>query len=161
MNVNTGWQDLLWPLLVKFEGFREKPYQDQGGTWTIGYGSTFDLSGKPVSPNTPAVDRDMARKLAQKAVDAAYETVCALIGPDLTPGQMAALVDFVYNEGRGRLLSSTLRKKALVNDMAGAAAEFPKWNLVGGKVSSWQVKRRAAEVALWLQGVPPVVPAAA
>ena len=36
--------------VAKFEGFRSRPYQDAGGTWTIGFGHT-----KGVSKNTPPI----------------------------------------------------------------------------------------------------------
>ena len=41
--------------VAKFEGFRSSPYQDSGGTWTIGFGHT-----KGVTKHTPPISYDDA-----------------------------------------------------------------------------------------------------
>jgi len=55
------------------------------------------------------------------------------------------LVDFTYNLGAGKLASSTLLIKLNAGDYAGAAREFDKWVMAGGKPLPGLVKRRAAE----------------
>lgn len=68
----------------------------------------------------------------------------------VSANQLGALVSFAYNLGIGALAKSTLLKKHLAGDYTGAAREFPKWKFGGGRVLPGLVKRRAAEVALYL-----------
>lgn len=72
------------------------------------------------------------------------------LGGKMTQGQFDALVSFAFNLGIGALAKSTLLKKHLAGDYAGAAREFAKWKFGGGRVLPGLVKRRAAEVALYL-----------
>jgi len=71
------------------------------------------------------------------------------LGGKMTQGQFDALVSFAFNLGIGALAKSTLLKKHLVGDYAGAAREFAKWKFGGGKVLAGLVKRRAAEARLY------------
>lgn len=68
----------------------------------------------------------------------------------MSQGQFDAMVSFAFNCGEAALRSSTLLKKHLVGDYAGAAKEFARWNRGGGKVLPGLVKRRAAEAALYM-----------
>lgn len=66
-------------------------------------------------------------------------------------GAASALASFTYNLGEGNLSKSTLLKKLNAKDYKGAAAEFPKWNKAGGRVLAGLVKRRKAEMELFLK----------
>ncbi len=68
----------------------------------------------------------------------------------VTQAQFDAMVGFAFNCGEAALKSSTLLKKHLAGDHAGAAKEFARWNKGGGKVLPGLVKRRAAEAALYM-----------
>lgn len=68
--------------------------------------------------------------------------------PTLTGAAHAAIADFAYNLGIGRLRASTLRKRINAGDTAGAVAELKKWTRGGGRVLPGLVARRAAESAL-------------
>lgn len=68
----------------------------------------------------------------------------------MSQGQFDAMVSFAFNCGEAALRSSTLLKKHLSRDYAGAAKEFARWNKAGGKVLPGLVKRRAAEAALYM-----------
>jgi lysozyme len=72
------------------------------------------------------------------------------MGGRMSQGQFDAMVSFAFNCGEAALRSSTLLKKHLVGDYAGAAKEFARWNRGGGKVLPGLVKRRAAEAALYM-----------
>lgn len=61
-----------------------------------------------------------------------------------------AIVDFAYNLGVGRLQTSTLRRKLNAHDWEGAREQLSLWVRGGGKVLPGLVKRRAAEIALFL-----------
>jgi lysozyme len=62
-----------------------------------------------------------------------------------------ALASFAFNVGLGNLQASTLRQKHNRGDYDGAADEFKKWNLAGGKVLPGLVTRRNDERALYLK----------
>jgi lysozyme len=67
----------------------------------------------------------------------------------LTQGQFDALVSFSFNVGLGTLQRSTLRQKVLKGNMDGAAEEFLKYTIGGGKVLKGLVTRRNDERALF------------
>ena len=65
-------------------------------------------------------------------------------------GRLAAIVDFTFNLGAGRLQASTLRRRVNVRDWSSSAIELRRWVYGGGKVLPGLVIRREAEVALVL-----------
>jgi lysozyme len=69
-----------------------------------------------------------------------------------TQGQFDALTDFVFNLGEEAFSRSTLLRKHQLGNYAGAALEFPKWVHCGKEVLPGLVKRRAAEMHLYLSG---------
>lgn len=131
-----------------FEGFSTTPYRCPAGVWTIGFGSTRDADGNPVTASTPPVTKDQARKLMERDMHAALVAVRTSVHTPLTRFEEGALADFVYNVGVGNFRASTLLRKLNAGDHAGALAELPKWNLAGGKVLAGLVRRRAAEKAM-------------
>jgi lysozyme len=66
-------------------------------------------------------------------------------------GSFDALVSISFNFGLGNLQRSTIRMKANRGDWEGAAEAFRAWTKGGGKVLPGLVKRREAEIALFLQ----------
>jgi lysozyme len=65
-------------------------------------------------------------------------------------GAFDALVSISFNFGLGNLQRSTIRMKANRGDWEGAAAAFRMWSKGGGKVLPGLVRRREAEIALFL-----------
>jgi lysozyme len=63
-------------------------------------------------------------------------------------GRLAAIVDFTFNLGAGRLQTSTLRRRINQRDWPSAAQELRRWVYGGGKVLPGLVARREAEAAL-------------
>ena len=63
-------------------------------------------------------------------------------------GRLAAIVDFTFNLGAGRLQTSTLRRRINQRDWTSAASELRRWVYGGGKVLPGLVARREAEAAL-------------
>lgn len=137
-------------LAEPFEGFVAHPYLDPAKVWTIGFGSTRDVSGKPVTAHTSNVTVDQARTLAMRDMRAALQAVDANVTVPLTDDEEAALTDFVYNLGVGNFAHSTLLRKLNAGDYAGAALEFAKWDMAGGRVLAGLSRRRAAEKALFV-----------
>jgi lysozyme len=73
-----------------------------------------------------------------------------LISVPLKQNQFDALVSFSFNLGLGTLQRSTLRQKVNRGDFEGAADEFMKYTMAGGKVFKGLVIRRTDERNLFL-----------
>ena len=139
-------------LAKRFEGFhrvaradpgRAQPYICPAGYWTIGYGHLCDRKHPPITEAEAEVY--LARDL-QSAL-AATLRYCPVLVTE-SGGRLAAIVDFTFNLGAGRLQTSTLRRRINQRDWAAAATELRRWVYGGGKVLPGLVARRAAECAL-------------
>ncbi len=130
-------------LIKRFEGLRLTAYKCPADVPTIGYGST----GPHVRMGMTITEAE-AEALLLEDLDR-FERGVAKMTPTATPGQFSALVSFAFNLGLGALQGSTLMRKHLAGDFAGAAAEFPRWNKAGGRVLAGLTTRRAAEAALY------------
>lgn len=134
--------DALCALIRRFEGLRLHAYRCPAGVLTCGYGST----GLDVRPDTIwTLDQAEARMRADahNALSATFALCPSLSGPPL-----AAIADFTYNLGTGRLRASTLRRRINTGDLPGAQIELMKWVRGGGRILPGLVARRAAEAAL-------------
>jgi lysozyme len=143
-------------LAKRFEGFHRVPRADPGrahpylcpaGFWTIGYGHLCDSKHPPI--NQTDAERYLADDL-QTALSATLR-YCPVLASDTA--RLAAIVDFTFNLGAGRLQTSTLRRRLGQRDWPGAASELRRWVYGGGKVLPGLVTRREAEVALLLRNV--------
>jgi lysozyme len=142
-------------LIKGFEGLKLNAYQDLGGVWTIGYGSTRYANGAPVKKGDKLLNRECADDLLDRTLSDYEDAVNNHVKVALTHGQFNALVDFTYNEGDGALEKSTLLKKLNSGDYEGAAEQFLVWDevTVKGKkaVNEDLVKRRQKERAMFLK----------
>ncbi|WP_435952723.1 lysozyme [Dryocola sp. BD626] len=136
-------------LIKQFEGCRLTAYQDSVGVWTIGYGWTQPVDGRPVSKGM-AITQQKANELLSEGVVQYENGVTSLVSVPVNQNQFDALVDFAYNLGVNALKGSTLLRKLNASDYAGAANEFPKWNKAGGKELAGLTRRREAEKSLFL-----------
>ncbi|MFN4342861.1 MAG: lysozyme [Azonexus sp.] len=143
-------------LAKRFEGFHRVPKADPGrahpyicpaGYWTIGYGHLCDAKHPPISE--VEADAYLARDL-QTAL-AATLRYCPVLATE-SEGRLAAIVDFTFNLGAGRLQTSTLRRRINQRDWASAACELHRWIYGGGKVLPGLVSRREAEASWLLRG---------
>lgn len=142
-------------LAKRFEGFERVPKNDPGrahayicpaGFWTIGYGHLCDQQHPPITE--AEAEAYLARDL-QTALAATLRH-CPVLATE-PEGRLAAIVDFTFNLGGGRLQTSTLRRRLNQRDWAAAATELRRWVYGGGKVLPGLVARRKAEVALILR----------
>jgi lysozyme len=159
-------------LMHRFEGFRNKPYLCPADIWTIGYGHVLyqDQINLPVikPANNPNVltrkqyrlkpednrvwSKEEINELFRKDV-ATFERGVLRLVPGVVgrQGSFDALVSISYNFGLGNLQRSTIRMRANRGDWEGAADAFRAWTKGGGRVLPGLVKRREAEIALFLQ----------
>ncbi len=136
-------------LAKRFEGFCRVPKNDPGraypyvcpaGYHTIGFGHLC----KPDHP--PITEADAEVYLAQDLMTALAATIryCPVLATE-SESRLAAIVDFTFNLGAGRLQTSTLRRRINQRDWANAAQELRRWVYGGGKVLPGLLKRREAE----------------
>ena len=158
-------------LMHRYEGFRSRPYLCPAHIWTIGYGHVLyqEQIRLPVArtPEKPAkmIRKEMPLKqehnrvwtkteidtLFRNDVETFERGVLRLVpGCIGHQGRFDALVSFAFNAGLGNLQRSTIRMKANREDWEGAAEAFMMWTKGGGKVLPGLVKRREAEVKLFL-----------
>jgi lysozyme len=139
-------------LAKRFEGFRRVPKYDPerahpylcpAGYWTIGYGRLCDGSHPPITEEEAAVYLAEDLRLALNAT----LRYCPVLGTE-PDGRLAAIVDFTFNLGAGRLQMSTLRRRINQRDWQAAATELRRWVYGGGKVLPGLVKRRFDEAVL-------------
>ena len=136
-------------LIKQFEGCKLTAYQDSVGVWTIGYGWTQPVDGKPIRAGM-TIKQETAERLLKTGLVSYESDVSRLVKVGLTQGQFDALVSFTYNLGARSLSTSTLLLKLNAGDYAAAADEFLRWNKAGGKVLNGLTRRREAERALFL-----------
>ena len=141
-------------LAKRFEGFCRAPKSDQNlaypyvcpaGFWTIGYGHLCDAKHPPITME------EGEAYLAADMADALRATLryCPVLAAE-SDGRLAAIVDFTFNLGAGRLQTSTLRRRVNLRDWSSAAAELRRWVYGGGVVLPGLVVRREAEIAIFM-----------
>ena len=139
-------------LAKRFEGFHRVPKNDSGraypyvcpaGYWTIGYGHLCDPRHPPITKTE--AEGYLAHDL-QTAL-AATLRCCPVLATE-REGRLAAVVDFTFNLGAGRLQTSTLRRRINQRDWATAGTELCRWVYGGGRVLPGLVARREAELSL-------------
>lgn len=130
-----------------FEGFRDSPYRCQAGVWTIGYGSTRDINGKPVTASTPGVTDAQARQMAMRDLEKAAALMAADFPKGLPPRWWAVGVLMNNNLGRMSVWGPTLLRHLHAGDWRGAAAQMRHYRNADGKPSLGLRRRRWAEAA--------------
>lgn len=154
----------------RYEGFRSRPYLCPAHIWTIGYGHVLyqDQIRLPVVrvegytgmlrkeyPLKPEDNRVWTKEeidqLFRRDVTTFERGVLRLV-PTVVgrQGSFDALVSFSFNAGLGNLQKSQMRMRANRKDWEGAAESFRQWTKGGGKVLPGLVKRREAEIALFM-----------
>ena len=157
MNVS----DRAIKMIKHHEGVRQKPYRCPAKLWTIGVGHVLypeqgkmkieQRDGFPLKPEDNRTftmeEVDGILKSDLQRFERGVATYCPV---ELTQGQFDALVSFAFNVGLGTLQRSTLRQKVLRGDFEGAAEEFLKYCMAGGKILKGLQTRRIDERAMFL-----------
>ena len=143
------------------EGVRQRPYRCPARLWTVGVGHVIyaeqgrlKLEERDAFPLRPEDDRVFPMEEVNGILAAdllrfeqGVERFCPV---PLTQGMFDGLTSFSFNCGLGTLQRSTLRQKLLRGDKAGAAEEFLKYCMGGGKILKGLQNRRIDERALFL-----------
>lgn len=148
-------------IIKHHEGTRTRAYRCPAKLWTIGVGHVLypeqgklKIEERMAFPLRPEDDRvfPMEEVNGILAADLQHfergvERFCPV---PLTQGMFDGLVSFSFNCGLGTLQRSTLRQKLLRGDKEGAAEEFAKYCMAGGKPLKGLQNRRIDERALFL-----------
>ena len=153
-----------------FEGYRTRPYRCSAAIWTVGWGHAM-YSDQLSLPNVrkegytglirseyQLKEEDNRVWSKDELVDLfkvdinSFERGVLRLSPILANHQSKfdSCVSMAYNAGLGNYQRSTIRMKVNREDWNGAAEAFMSWTKAGGKEVAGLVKRRKAEVALFL-----------
>lgn len=139
MNISKRGIDIL----KKLEGFREKAYQDIGGRWTIGYGSTHR-----VKEGDTITEGEAESRLIGFILKAEW-AIGRLVKVPLTQHQFDALVCFIYNIGIAGFEDSTLLKLLNAGEYNQVPHQLMRWTRVNGVEDKGLINRRKQECDLW------------
>lgn len=154
-------------LMHRFEGCKNRPYLCPAHIWTIGYGHVLYqeqirlpmVAKEGMSRKEYPLRQEDNRVWSKAEIEelfsadvASFERGVLRLIPGVVGRQGAfdALVSFAFNAGLGNLQRSTIRIKANRGDWEGAAEAFMAWTKGGGKELPGLVKRRKAEIDLFL-----------
>ncbi|PIC00894.1 lysozyme [Caulobacter sp. X] len=163
-------------LIKRFEGLHDgdkatavlEPQADPVGLYTVGWGHALFVAGKPVRDRETAYrlwrarwPAGMVRADADALLKADAQAVCDKVvalfpRTPLSDGQLGAMVSLAYNIGVGEVgggpdfADSSVRRKLIAGDVAGAADAFRLWRFAGGRELPGLVARREAERAVFL-----------
>lgn len=132
------------------EGFYPFPYLCPAKVPTIGYGTTRYPNGKKVDLEDPPINKELAEAYLIHDLRKSEESVlrqCPILA--VHEKKLAAIIDFVYNLGAGRLQASTLRRRINQEDWPSAKKELMRWVRGGGRVLRGLVIRREIEARLF------------
>lgn len=129
--------------IKSFEGLRLKAYDDGGGVWTIGYGST-----KGVHKGDEIIE-DEAESMLVWDLNEAEDAVNMYVDVDISQNEFDALVSLVFNIGAGAFNQSTLLRLLNMGDRTGAALQFPRWCKDNGKTVQGLLNRRNKEMEMF------------
>jgi lysozyme len=153
--------DKALQVIKHHEGVRQRVYRCPAKLWTIGVGhvlypaqGAMKIELRDSVPLRPEDDRVFPMEEVDAILSAdlarferGVEQFCPV---SLTQGMFDGLVSFAFNVGLGTLQRSTLRQKLLRGDKEGAADEFLKYCMAGGKILKGLQNRRIDERALFL-----------
>lgn len=117
-------QDLLEELIRQFEGCKLTAYKCPAGVWTIGWGHTAGV--KEGQKWTQAQADVTLMKDAEASLKKAL-TLSPVLA-EASPGQQAAVADFVYNCGEKNYRNSTFRRDVDRLDFQAAKKSILLWN---------------------------------
>lgn len=137
-------------LIKEFEGLRLNAYLDPVGIPTIGYGlTTGALDGVVVRMGMTITEQE-ADEFLRRVVEKFSDDIWTHFKRQPTENQFGAMVSLAYNIGTGAFRKSTALRRFNAGDIEGAAEAMKWFNKAGGRTLRGLVRRRAAEVKLFL-----------
>lgn len=131
-------------LIKSFEGGRLIAYQCPAGVWTIGYGHTGKVSGKPIKEGMKITEAT-ATKLLKSDLARFEKLVRFYPSYEWTQNEFDALVSFAFNIGSiNQLTDYGSRTKEVI------AKKMLLYNKASGKPLAGLTRRRKAEQKLFL-----------
>lgn len=94
-------------LIMKFEGFRAKPYNDAVGNATIGYGTLLhkgNVTEEDKKKYPAGISKEKAKELLIEDVRKMESSLIASVKVSLNQNQFDALMSWTYNVGTGHLV---------------------------------------------------------
>lgn len=145
---------LLWAarFVAKWEGFSPHAYLDTIASppvFTIGYGHTGEIHGRPIR-STDTVTKREARKILAADLRSGAKAVREYVKVSLSVRQRIALISLVFNVGPGVLVGTHLIAALNARHYEAAANRFLEWDHAGGVVVQGLLNRRRAERWLFL-----------
>ena len=135
-------------LIESFEGLSLTSYQDQGGTWTIGYGFTHDPNGNPITAKTTPITQSEASQWLKEIVVPYVDGVLEALTVTVTQNQLDALTSLCYNVGIGAFQTSSIVSKLNANKPV-LSTDFTQYCHVNGVINQGLLNRREKEFALF------------
>jgi len=136
-------------LIKRFEGLRLNAYQDTGGVWTIGYGTTIYPNGEPVRQGD-TITSAQAEMYFRHDLQTFAQGVSDLITSNVNDNQFSALLSLAYNIGLNAFKNSTILSMVNSNpNDSGIEQQFLRWVYVNGNVVQGLVNRRTEEANLY------------
>lgn len=123
-----------------------------GAPWTLGYGMTVHVDGRPVR-SIDRCTRDQAEVWLFVLAARFEEAVAAAVTITINQPMFDALVSLAYNIGVEAFRTSTLLRHLNAGRYIEAQAEFGRWVHAGGKVVNGLVLRRGREQAWFNNGI--------
>ncbi len=149
----------------RFEGWRDKPYNDAANNATIGFGHLIHMG--PVTPHDVSewgtITMDHGIQLLQSDASIAETAIDHYITRPLAQCERDALASFAFNCGGGALAGSVGKA---VNAKQDPTPYLEQWDHAGHRVLEGLRTRRKGEAALFTtgdygDGEPPLPPKAA
>jgi lysozyme len=139
-------------IIAIFEGKKLKAYKDQGGVWTIGYGSTYNIDEKRPVQEGDTIDEETALRWLRTITGNLQVDIKKLVTVPISQNQLDSLTSLAYNIGKTAFTKSTLLKRLNANyPKVQVGDEFLRWNKVKGIVNQGLTNRRFKERELFLK----------
>lgn len=140
-------------LVKEAEGFEPNAYLCPAKVMTIGYGLTKWPNGNPVKRGDK-ITKAEAEILLEQQVNEHAAAIFNYVKVPLTQNQFDALASFCYNLGANILAKDpALTRYINAKDWENTTRVIALYNKAGGKITNGLVKRRKAEVTLFLNGL--------
>jgi len=139
-------------IIAVFEGKKLKAYKDQGGVWTIGFGSTYNIDEKRPVQEGDTIDEATAIRWLNTIASDLQNQIKKVITVTVNQNQLDSLTSLAYNIGLSAFKKSTLLKRLNANyPKIQVADEFLRWNKVKGIINQGLSNRRSKETELFLK----------